>query len=113
MSAKQVKNLAGSLRAKLLNRSRERKEDFQFVLSRWIAERFLYRLGESQQHDRFVLKGATLFLIWQGKLARPTRDVDFLAYGSPEIGEVTASIREICSVAAEDGIAIEIAHQGH
>ena len=108
MSAKQVKNLAGSLRAKLLNRSRERKEDFQFVLSRWIAERFLYRLGESPQHDRFVLKGATLFLIWQGKLARPTRDVDFLGYGSPEIGEVTKSIRDICSVVAEDGISFDL-----
>ena len=108
MSAKQVKNLAGSLRAKLLNRSRERKEDFQFVLSRWIAERFLYRLGESPQHDRFVLKGATLFLIWQGKLVRPTRDVDFLGYGSPEIAEVTKSIRDICSVVAEDGIAFDL-----
>ncbi|MDZ4796978.1 MAG: hypothetical protein SGI92_02365 [Bryobacteraceae bacterium] len=50
-----MKNLAGSLRAKLLNRSRERKEDFQLVLSRWIAERFPYRPGESPQHDQFVI----------------------------------------------------------
>lgn len=49
MSAKQVKNVAVSLRAKLLNRSRERKEDFQFVLGRWIAERFLYGLGASKK----------------------------------------------------------------
>ena len=34
--------------------------------------------------------------------------MDFLGYGSPDIGEVTKSIREICSVAAEEGIAFDL-----
>lgn len=108
MSAKEVKNLAASYRAKLLNRSRERKEDFQFVLSRWIAERFLYRLGASKQHDQFVLKGATLFLIWKGELARPTRDVNLLGYGAPDIDAVVKTVREICSLHADDGIEFDL-----
>ena len=63
--------------------------------------------------SNFVLRwewtaGSTLFLIWQGKLARPTRDVDFLAYGSPDIDEVTKSIREICSAVADDGIIFDL-----
>lgn len=81
MKSKAPKNVAASMRAKLLALARKQNEDFQFVLGRWIAERFLYRLGLSKQRDQFVLKGATLFLIWQGKLPRPTRDVDFLGYG--------------------------------
>ncbi len=108
MSAKAVTNLAASLRAKLLNRARARKEDFQFVQSRWIAERFLYRLGLSKQHDRFVLKGATLFLVWNAELARPTRDIDFLGFGSPDLNDVLQAIREICALQAEDGIVFNL-----
>jgi hypothetical protein len=74
------------------------------VLGRRIAEPFLYRLGQSQHREKFILKGATLFLIWQGKLPRPTRDFDFLGYGSAEIESVTGAIREVCSVKADDGI---------
>jgi predicted nucleotidyltransferase component of viral defense system len=92
----------------LLERARSRKEDFEFVLGRWVAERFLYRLGQSSQRERFVLKGATLFLIWQGKLPRPTRDVDLLGYGSAEIEKVIGAIREICSVKADDGIIFDL-----
>ena len=66
------------MRTKLPDRACERKEDFQFLLGRWVAERFLFRLGKSEQPEAFVLKGATLFLIWQGKLLRPTRDIDLL-----------------------------------
>ena len=92
----------------MLERARSRKEDFEFVLGRWVAERFLYRLGQSSQRERFVLKGATLFLIWQGKLPRPTRDVDFLGYGSAEIEKVIGAIREICPVKADDGIIFDL-----
>ncbi len=108
MSVRQAKNLSASVRAKLLNRSRERREDFQFVLGRWVAERFLYRLGQSAHRDRYVLKGATLFLVWQGGIARPTRDLDFLAYGSSEASAVTKAIREICQVPADDGLVFEL-----
>jgi hypothetical protein len=110
MKSKAPKNVAASIRAKLLDRARERKEDFQFMLGRWVAERFLYRLGKSDQREVFVLKGATLFLIWQGKLPRPTRDIDFLGYGSAQIGAVTESIRAVCSIEADDGIVFDLAH---
>jgi len=97
------------MRAKLLYLSRERKEDFQFVLGRWIAERFLYRLGTSDQREAFVLKGATLFLIWQGKLPRPTRDIDLLGYGSIQVMNVVEAIRRICAIDAGDGIVFDLA----
>ena len=110
MKPKLPKNVAASMRAKLLERARKRKEDFQFVLGRWVTERFLYRLSLSKQRDQFVLKGATLFLIWQGKLPRPTRDVDFLGYGSAEISSVSGAVREVCAFKADDGIVFDLAH---
>src|SRR5262249_34432000 len=108
MKAKRPVNLAASLRARLLNVAEKRKEDFQFVLDRWVAERFLYRLGRSSHRNQFILKGASLFLIWEGKLPRPTRDIDFLGIGSAQIKDVIAAIAEICSVPAEDGIVFEV-----
>jgi hypothetical protein len=108
MKTKTVKNVAASFRARLLERAQKRKEDFQFVLGRWTAERFLYRLGLSPQREKFVLKGATMFLIWQGKLPRPTRDVDFLGYGVAAIPEVIKSVREVCSISADDGLIFDL-----
>jgi len=107
VGVKVVRNLAASHRAKLLDRSRDRKKDFQFVLSRWIAERFLYRLGVSERRDQFVLKGATLFLVWEGEMARPTRDL-VLGYGPPDIGTLVAAVREICSLPADDGVVFDL-----
>ena len=85
MKNKKVVNIAASFRARLLDLSRQRREDFQFVLSRWMIERFLYRLSVSPHKEGFVLKGAMLFAAWTGKVYRPTRDLDLLGWGSPNI----------------------------
>jgi hypothetical protein len=105
---KKVKNIAASMRAKLLDLSRTGKKEFQFVLDRWAAERFLLRLGVSAHRERFVLKGATLFLIWRGDLPRRTRDVDLLGYGSPDINDVIESMKLVCSVESNDGIFFKV-----
>lgn len=41
------KDYAASVLARLLNHSRQNKEDFQSLLTRYVAERFLFRLGKS------------------------------------------------------------------
>jgi Nucleotidyl transferase AbiEii toxin, Type IV TA system len=96
------RNLAASIHRRLLNGARQRGEDPQFILQRYAAERFLYRLGESRHREQFVLKGAMLFALWGGSVYRPTRDLDFTGYGSDEIGAVLERFREICAVAAND-----------
>ncbi len=108
--SRQPRNLAASVRDRLLARSRERGEDFQFVLQRYGAERFLYRLGQSAYRDRFVLKGAMLFALWGRSVYRPTRDLDFTGYGSSETEAVLACFREICALAVEDdGLIFDVA----
>lgn len=48
------KNVAASVRQRLQNLARERKEDFQLVLSRYAIERLLHRIGQSVHRDRFA-----------------------------------------------------------
>lgn len=50
---KRVRNIAASHRAKLLALAHSRGEDFQFLLGRWIIERFLYRLSGSNHKNDF------------------------------------------------------------
>lgn len=79
-------NVAASVKQRLLNRAREQKEDFNLLLTKYGLERTLYRIGQSEYKDSFVLKGALLFELWTEQRYRPTRDADFLSKGenSPE-----------------------------
>jgi hypothetical protein len=81
MTGKLPTDIAASVRQKLLNYSRERKEDFNLVLTRYAQERLLYRLSKSEYADDFVLKGGLMFLVWEDNPYRPTRDIDLLGYG--------------------------------
>ena len=57
------KDLAASVRARLLNIAKAEGSDFNQVLVRYALERFLYRLSQSSHADRFLLKGALLFTL--------------------------------------------------
>ena len=89
--------------------SRQTGENFQLVLERYAAERFLYRLGESEYRDDFVLKGATLFTLWGGGTYRPTRDMDFTGYGNSFKEHVSEALQEICAISEDDGISFDTA----
>ena len=108
MTGRPPRNVAASVHTRLLNRSRETGEDFNFLLQRYAAERFLYRLGKSAHRDFYVLKGAMLYALWGGSIYRPTRDLDFTGYGSDATEDVLAALRDICTVAvADDGLAFD------
>lgn len=104
MSKKNPRHLDQSIRAKLLNLSKQKKVDFNNLVTRYISDRFLYRLSQSKYQEKFVLKGATLFKCWQGELHRPTKDLDFLAYGNNEISELIQQLKAVCEIQCEDGV---------
>ena len=56
---KDQRNVAASVGARLMNRAKQTGDDYQRLLVSFCLERFLYRLGTSSVHDRFVLKGAS------------------------------------------------------
>jgi hypothetical protein len=104
----QLKNPAASARQRLLDLARRRGDDFQLILARYGAERFLFRLGSSEFRERFVLKGAMLFILWSEETYRPTRDLDLLGMGRDDPQALRLAITSICSVACpEDGLVFD------
>ena len=99
---KPIVNLAASIRQRLLNLARKRKEDFGLVLTRYGLERVLYRVARSKHWEWFVLKGALLFELWTQQRYRPTRDADFLARGDNSPKRFMAIFKEICEMQVED-----------
>lgn len=98
-------NLAASVRQRLLNLSQSNDEPYDLVLTRYALERFLYRLGISKYADKFILKGAMLFITWSESPHRPTRDLDLLGYGDSSDQRLISEFRNICSIDVEpDGL---------
>lgn len=96
------RNLAASIRQKLLNIASQRKDDFGLILTRYALERLLYRLSQSGFREQFVLKGAMLFQLWTNTPHRPTRDLDLLRHGDPSPENCLAVFCEICHLAVTD-----------
>jgi len=94
-------DLAASIRQRLLNRSKARGEDYNFTLSQYAVERFLFRLSRSTHRDLFVLKGASLFCLWSDTPHRATWDLDLLGRGGT-VAEVEVAVSEICATSVED-----------
>lgn len=114
MSPARRRNVAASVRDRLLARARERGEDFQLVLGRYAIERLLYRLSVSRYRDRFLLKGAMLFLVWTGHVYRPTRDLDLLGRGSSNVATLERIFHEICAAeVADDGLRFTCHRRAH
>ena len=101
------KDLAASVRARLLNIAKAEGSNFDQVLVRYALERFLYRLGRSPHADRFLLKGALLFTLWYDMPHRPTRDADLLGFGPSDLESIGRTFRDIASIAVDDGITFD------
>lgn len=106
MSVKKPTDLAASVRARLLNLARERREDFQITLRNYLFERFLYRLSVTDLRERFVLKGAMLLRLWADQPYRATVDLDLLSRGNNDPESVAGDIALICNVDVSDDAVI-------
>jgi len=105
-----ISSKAKSVRARLLNISREKKVDFNRILTNYGLERLLYRLSVSKYRNEFILKGAMLFSYWSGDAFRATRDVDFLKSGDASIAYLTRVFKHLCDQAGdfEDGLVFDV-----
>lgn len=104
MTTENPTNLPASVRARLRNKADEIGLDFNQVLQYYAMERFLYRMSKTKWADCLIVKGAAMLRVWDGAVARPTRDIDFLGRieNSPEA--VAAMVRECLAVEAADGV---------
>lgn len=97
---------ASSVKRRLLILSREQKKPFQELLQYYAIERFLFRLSESKYKDRFILKGALLFKVWNIADARATLDIDAAAKISNSLDNIALIVEELCnhSPSIDDGV---------
>ena len=102
---KPIKNVAASVRQKLLNLTKKQGADFQRMLVRFAIERLLCRLSQHSACERFILKGAMLFITWPERTFRPTGDLDLLGSGASDPDSMKRLFLEICSIEdASDGL---------
>ncbi|MFV0384716.1 nucleotidyl transferase AbiEii/AbiGii toxin family protein [Paracoccus sp. (in: a-proteobacteria)] len=98
------KNIAASVRQRLLNLARKEGQAFDVVLVAFGLERLIYRLSVSAHRDRFVLKGGMLVTLWTKDKGRFTRDIDFLSFGAEDEATLKTTIAEILAIDADDGL---------
>jgi predicted nucleotidyltransferase component of viral defense system len=103
------RNMAASVRARLLTLAKERNQPFDLLLTRYVNERLLYRLSTTKHRERFVLKGAMLMTTWfDNQQYRPTRDLDLLGSGNSDPKAMLAVFRDICAVQLDDGTVFDL-----
>ncbi len=111
MMAKIVKNPAASVRARLLAHAKQHGDDYQRILTRYAIERLLFRLSQTEAAERYVLKGAMLFVTWPEHVFRPTGDLDLLGQGDPDPAAIAELFVRICQVEVpNDGIRFDPAN---
>jgi predicted nucleotidyltransferase component of viral defense system len=102
---KETKNIAVSVRNRLLNISNESKRDYNAILRQYFQERFLYRISISPYRSQFILKGAFLLMTNRISEFRPTKDIDFLGLSiSSDVKDCIVIIKEITEINSDDGV---------
>lgn len=102
------RNLAASIKQRLLNRAREENRIYEVILVRYALERILYRLSISSHRDRFILKGGMLVTLWVDGDSRETRDADFLGHGDASPEALKSTFTEILQIEADDALSFDI-----
>lgn len=100
-----MKDIAASIRARLLNTARKEKVPFQRILTLYKQEGLLHRIISTQYSKDIVLKGGLLFYQLQGFIARPTKDIDLLgSHQSDSEALLNDILTEACSINIDDGL---------
>jgi len=104
MKERNIKNMAASVRSRLLNIARQNGKPFDQLLFLYGQERFLFRLSLSPYKKKFVLKGGLLLVGLGFPQVRPTRDIDLLGLMNSDVETVSNIIREIAIKDVDDGL---------
>lgn len=97
------RNVGASVRTRLLTLSQSRGMIYNQALVRYALEGLLLRLSLSRHADRFILKGAMLYVLWQpDNPPRATQDLDLLCFGPPEPAVCRELFEEISQFQLDD-----------
>lgn len=93
-----IKNIEASVRSRLQNKAKETNRPFAEILQYYGMERLLYRFSQSNYADKFILKGALMFTVWEIPERRTTLDIDFLARFDNQVTAIEKVVKDICKV---------------
>lgn len=101
---------AASIKARLNNKARSGKKNFQEVLIAYGLERSIYRLSVSEYAENFILKGGVfLYALFECEFTRATSDIDLLAKNiSNDITEIGEVFKKIFSIECDDAIRYDL-----
>jgi hypothetical protein len=100
-----MKDIAASIRARLLNLARKEQVPFQRILTLYKQEGLLHRIVSTLHSEDIVLKGGLLFYQRKGFIARPTKDIDLLGAQNSDPETVLQDvIAEACTINVDDGL---------
>jgi predicted nucleotidyltransferase component of viral defense system len=102
------KNVAASIKGRLLNIARAQGRGLDILLVRFALERLLFRLSRSPHRNNYILKGGMLVTQWLDHDNRETRDMDFLGFGTDDQEAIRVIFSEIMAVDADDGLVFDI-----
>lgn len=102
---KEIKNMGFSVKERLKSYSAKNKRTFNDLLKFYVMERILYRLSKSEFSNKFILKGALMFRVWNYDKFRPTQDIDLLGKTDNSEQNIREVFERILSVKVEnDGL---------
>ena len=97
------------LKDKISNLSGNDSTKAQMLIRKYMMERFLARIAQSEYKNNFILKGGMLVSALVGVEARATMDIDTTVRSLPLTKEVASSIiKEIAETDLDDGLTFNI-----
>jgi predicted nucleotidyltransferase component of viral defense system len=102
---KATKNIAASVKSRLLNIAKESDLSFDYLLQLYAQERLLYRLSSSVYKTNFILKGGLLLYRENKLMGRTTKDIDFFGLNIPKDRVSLRNVfNEVIKMDVPDGI---------
>jgi predicted nucleotidyltransferase component of viral defense system len=102
---KNQQDVSVSVHQLLLNKARESGRPFNELFQYFSMERFIYRLSKSPHVQKFVLKGALMFKVWNIQATRATKDIDLLGKLENSVEAMITVMRDTCNQTVEpDGM---------
>ena len=98
-------NLPESLLQRLRNHARKSALPMPSVLNSYLRERVLARMFASPWAGRFVLKGASLFVLWNLP-HRPTQDLDLMCLEGLSDQDLLRVFEALCDLEVADGLVL-------
>lgn len=106
--AETPRNIAASVKQRLLNIARAQGQLFDLLLIRFALERLLTGSPTRSTATGSSSKGGMLVTLWLEEDNRTTRDIDFLGRGDANEGSLKAAFAEIMAIECNDGLRFDI-----